>query len=78
MGEELYKQVIGITESYLGPAADRFVARQVSFHLKKKPAQISKADLPKLAEWMKVSLGLLTEDKTMVDECENKIMALAK
>ncbi|MBX4199326.1 hypothetical protein KW789_00305 [Candidatus Saccharibacteria bacterium] len=74
---ELYNQIVSVTEEYLGPAADRFVGRLVDFHLHKNPGEVSLDDIPKLSEWIKVSLGLLTDDKRMVDECERKILKLA-
>lgn len=70
------EDIIQITEQYLGPAADRFVTRQIQFHLNKKPEELTRQDIPKLAEWIKVSLALLTEDKKMVDECAAKIAKL--
>jgi hypothetical protein len=76
MTEVLYEQIVHITEEYLGPAAKRFINRQIEFHLEKKPAEVTTQDVPKLAEWGKVSLGLLTEDKAMVDAFEHKIMEL--
>lgn len=72
----LFDQVVDITEEYLGPASNRFVERQVTFHLNKKPNQLTKKDLDKLAEWIKVSMALLTEDKKIVDDCEKQILAL--
>lgn len=74
----LYNQVVAIAQDYLGPAADRFIERLVNFHLEKKPEQLSNADIPKLTEWIKVSLGLLTSDKTTVDDCEKRILKLSK
>jgi hypothetical protein len=74
--EELYLAVTGITEEYLGPAAERFVARQVSFHLDKAPQDLTIDDLPKLIEWTKITLGLLTEDRGLVDEYARKMSAL--
>lgn len=77
MTEVLYEQIVHITEEYLGPAAKRFINRQIEFHLEKKPSEVTQQDVTKLAEWGKVSLGLLTEDKNMVDEFEKKMMMLA-
>lgn len=77
MAEVLYEQIVHITEEYLGPAAKRFINRQIEFHLEKKPTEVTPQDITKLAEWGKVSLGLLTEDKNMVDDFEHKMMALA-
>jgi cobalamin biosynthesis protein CbiG len=76
MSDELYSQIVLITEEYLGPAARRFVARQISSHLHKTPSEITRADLPKLVEWTRVTLGLLTDDRTVVEEYTQKIIAL--
>ncbi|HSX48320.1 MAG TPA: hypothetical protein VLF41_02355 [Candidatus Nanoarchaeia archaeon] len=78
MTVSLYEDIILITEDYLGPAAQRFIDRQITFHLDKKPEQINKADLPKLAEWVKVSLALLTEDRALVDGFSERINALTR
>jgi hypothetical protein len=77
MGSHLLNQVISVTESYLGPASERFIHRLIRFHLDKEPEQLNKKDLTKLAEWIKVSLGLLTNDKRLVDDCEKNILKLA-
>jgi hypothetical protein len=78
MTADLLSQVISITQDYLGPASERFIKRLINFHLDKEPEELQKKDLPTLAEWIKVSLGLLTEDRTMVDECERRVMELAR
>ncbi len=74
----LHKRIHFILESYLGPAAERFVERQIRFHLHKKPAEVTKADIPVLAEWIKVSMALLTDDKQTIDECEHKLLSLGR
>lgn len=74
----LFDRIVGIAEQYLGPAAERFVTRQVAFHLNKKPEELVKADLPKLQEWVKVSLSLLTEDKKIVNDFSNQMKKLAE
>jgi hypothetical protein len=71
------KQVIAITEECLGPAAERFIKRLITSHLHKPADQLTNGDLRKLADWIKVSLGMLTEDKKLVDECVKKILKLA-
>lgn len=78
MTNELFDQVVAITEDYLGPAAPRFVTRQVSFHLGKTPEELEAGDIPKLVEWTKATLALLTDDKSMVQDFAAKVMALAK
>ena len=78
MAASLFSKLLAITEEYMGPAADRFLRRQIQFHLGKPPEKITKRDVSKLSEWVKVSIGLLTEDKKMVDEVGAKINNLAK
>ena len=41
----LYSDVVDITYDYLGPAADRFVTRQIRSHLGKAPEELKKRDL---------------------------------
>lgn len=72
----LYSEVVEITEDYLGPAADRFIGRQITFHLNKKPENLTKDDLVKLVEWVKVSLSLLTDDHKSVEAAASRILAL--
>lgn len=75
---QLYLQVTKVTEEYLGPAAERFVARQISFHFNKSPESLSSEDLPKLIEWSKVTFGLLTDDRSIVDEYARRLAKLAE
>lgn len=73
MGSSIYEQAVAITRDYLGPAAERFIARQITFHLGKGPDDLALEDLPRLAEWVKVSIAVLTEDKEMVEEFSQRI-----
>ena len=77
MPTSIYQQAVQITKDYLGPAAERFISRQITFHLQKDPEQLTKKDIPQLAEWVKVSIAILTEDKKMVDDFTKKILKLA-
>jgi len=74
---QLYAQVVRVTNVYLGPAADRFVARQVQNHLDKPPEQLTKQDLLKLIDWIKVAVSLLTEDSEIVEEYATQLQHLA-
>jgi hypothetical protein len=76
--ESLAEQLVAIIQEYLGPAADRFVARLISFHLGKEPSELTAKDIPKISNWIKVSLSLLTEDHLVIDDCEKKILLLGK
>jgi len=73
---ELFERVTVITEEYLGPAAERFVARQISFHLSKTPAELTADDLPTFIEWARLTLSLLTEDREVIDEFTTKLTEL--
>lgn len=72
----LYTQVVRITHVYLGPAADRFIARQVQNHLHKEPDELSQADLLKLIDWVRVAVSLITEDSTIVEEYIERLRRL--
>jgi hypothetical protein len=74
---QLYDQVVRVTNVYLGPAADRFIARQVQNHLDKPPEQLSREDLSKLIDWIKVAVSLLTEDSEIVEEYAAQLQQLA-
>jgi len=78
MSATLCEQVIEITTNYLGPTAKRFVYRQVSVHLNKSPESLDSKDLPILADWSKLALGLITNDKNEVDRFEQDILSLSK
>lgn len=73
----LYDQVVRITHVYLGPAADRFIARQVENHLHKAPEELSRADLASLIDWIRVVVSLLTEDSEIVEEYAAELQKLA-
>jgi hypothetical protein len=73
----VYDQVVRITHSYLGPAANRFVARQVSNHLHKAPGKLSPAELLNLTDWIRVAVSLLTEDSRIVEEYISELQKLA-
>lgn len=62
----LYSDVVDITYDYLGPAADRFVKRQIRNHLHKTPEQLKKDDLKDLIDWIKVAMSLLTDDEKLL------------
>lgn len=74
----LYSSVIQITADYLGPAADRFIDRQIENHLNKLPKDLNKKDLEILIDWAKVAIALLTEDKSVVDEYSRRLANLQK
>lgn len=74
--ENCYGKVLEITEDYLGPAAERFINRQVSTHLKKNPEDIESSDIPMLAIRIRSGLLVLTHDQIVVDEAFRRIAAV--
>jgi hypothetical protein len=72
----IHDKLVHIMKAYLGPAGERFLDRQIEFHLNKKPRDIELEDVDQLKEWVKVSLALLTEDKPLVDRCIAEIETL--
>lgn len=75
--ESLYEQVVQTTHVYLGPAADRFIARQVQSHLHKPPEKLTKDDLLKLIDWIMVAVSLLTDDGEVVQEYIEQLQKLS-
>ena len=63
----LYNDVVTITYEYLGPAADRFVVRQIRNHLQKDPAQLKREDLRQLIDWIQLAMRLISNDPEDVD-----------
>ncbi len=78
MTDELFDAIVGIAEEFLGPTAKRFMSRQIIFHLQKNPTDVSVADIPKLAEWTRVTVALLTEDKGMIDNLIGRLLQLSE
>ncbi len=76
MKKSIYQEALNIAKDYLGPAAERFINRQIMFHLGKEPELLTKKDIPQLAEWVKVSIAILTDDKNMVDDFNKRILKL--
>lgn len=75
--ENLYDEVVGVTYEYLGPAADRFVTRQIRNHLHKEPEQLQKKDLRSLIDWIKIAMSLLSEDDSLVSRYVTELKELS-
>jgi len=74
----LYEQVVQVTHAYLGPAAERFIARQVQNHLHKNPEQLSAEDLSQLIDWIQIAVSLLTDDSDIIEEYIHELRILTK
>lgn len=75
-GKFLYEQVVNTTYDYLGPAAERFISRQVEHHINKSPERLNKPDLKKLIIWISLAMNLLVDDQKLVAEYIGKLRDL--
>ena len=73
----IYNRVVRITHIYLGPAADRFIDRQVQNHLSKEPQDLTAADLSQLIDWIQVAVSLLSDDKEIIEEYISQLKKLS-
>lgn len=76
--QSVYDQTVRITNSYLGPAAERFVDRQVRNHLKMDPEVITEKDLSGLIHWIRLAVSVLTDDSRIVEEYIAQLELLAR
>ncbi len=58
----LYDEVVNMARSYMGPAAKKFVDRQIRAHLEIDGSELTYSDLEELAEWCYTSSKLLMND----------------
>jgi hypothetical protein len=72
----LYDDVVTITYNYLGPPADRFVARQIRSHLQKEPDQLQRKDLRQLIDWIQLAIRLVRNDNITIDSYVADLEAL--
>lgn len=72
----LYKDIVRISGDYLGPAAERFVNRQVQTHLGKEPEKLHVSDLAELINWIMLAFALLTNDTDIIHEYSGRLTEL--
>lgn len=75
---QLYQHVITITQDYLGPAAERFIERQIEVHLQKNPEDLTRRDLKPLINWIELAMALLTDNHRIVEEYISSLASLTK
>lgn len=73
----LFDKVVQVTHVYLGPAADRFIVRQIHNHLHKEPNNLSQHDLNKLIDWIRVAVSFLTDDSELIEEYTEELRKLS-
>jgi hypothetical protein len=69
----LFEQLVAV-----GPAADRFISRQIRNHLHIEPESLNKKDLRRLIDWLKLAMGLLTSEQKIVDEYVRQVRSLIR
>jgi hypothetical protein len=74
--QSLYDQVVKVTDVYLGPAAGRFIDRQVENHLHIEPRKMTRKELLSLIDWIRVVVSLLTDDRDIVEEYISELQKL--
>jgi hypothetical protein len=72
-----YDRVVAATHVYLGPAADRFIARQIENHLHKAPQELSQSDLLNLLDWIRAVVSLISDDGEVIEEYLAELRKLA-
>jgi len=75
--QSLYDDVVMITYDYLGPAADRFVVRQIRNHLRKDPGELQRKDLRQLIDWIQLAMRLISNDSQVIDRYMADLETLA-
>lgn len=78
MNNTVYKEIVDVLYDYLGPAAERFLDREIEAHLHKKPDEITRNDVVKLHEWSRLAIALLAEDQKTVDDFSESLLAITK
>lgn len=74
----LYQKVVYTSAEYLGPAAERFIRRQITTHLEKRPEEITAKDITELTNWVKQTFALLTENQDLVEAFARDLSDIAR
>ncbi len=71
----LYDNILNVARPYLGPAAEKFISRQIGQHLSIDAQKIASQQLDELAKWCLIS-GKLIMDESKAQEFSQKVKAL--
>ncbi len=74
----VYQDLVRVSHVYLGPAAERFIDRQIRNHLGKSPEQLEAADVYALIDWIRIAVSFLTEDSQVVEAYVTQLKQIAK
>lgn len=73
----VYQKVVAVSQTYLGPASERFIDRQIKNHLDKDPNDLQPNDIYKLIDWIRIAVSFLTEDSDLIEEYIHQLKQLA-
>ena len=73
----LYNDVIDLARPYLGPAAEKFVSRQISTHLNVNADQLAGQHMEELSKWCLMS-GKLVMAEAKAQEFSQKVKSLKR
>ena len=73
----LYNDVITLARPYLGPAAEKFLSRQISQHLDVTTDQLAGQHLEELSKWCFIS-GKLVMAEAKAQEFSQKVKSLKR
>lgn len=73
------KQVVDTMQNYLGPAAERFVARMLETHLHKDNVEVlSPTEIQQLSEKVEAALKHLDQDSTLAQAASKELLGLIR
>jgi hypothetical protein len=70
-----YESVLAIAKTYLGPAAESFLKRQLQVGMQLEAAQLTKAHFKELAKWLEVAACRFIE-RAKAEEMAKRIAIL--
>lgn len=71
-----YSKILRVSYQYLGPATDRFIARQIENHLHKAPNRIKEQDLEPLIDWIRLAMNIVSDDEKLVNQYIAELQSL--
>lgn len=74
----LFYKLVRATEPYLGPAAERFMTRQIENHLHKSPQSVTREDVASLVDWLAISIAHLSDDSKLVMQYKRELDHIAR
>ena len=72
-----YEEVYNVLEPYLGESTEKFLQRQIKYHLSKSPEEVNPLDKEALAKWCRISSALFLNKKD-AEEMYQKILSIGK